>query len=250
MKYILILVMVLTTILGAGCTFENSNGDVDMDDSKKIGWSASGKLEQLNTLREVSLQANFLANPRNYTAQFKLSGDLKRKKVQAEITWSVEGNSIRRVVTVSDGTSVQGTGQGVNIKVRDISTLAIAAGTDPEYIASIQVVPGTRGSTSNPPTLDTMLATLIAANSFLDVPVPTDAGVISVAVTVASPIAAVIPDQQVQVQQIDSTSGIQNNYDPRQYFWVPLTPSVTIIRIYNFSLLNAIYAKAVFGIDG
>ncbi len=239
------------------CTTNTTEGDYDMSGfglpgapgNRKQGWSASGTLIQKNALKNVTLQADFPA-AENYTAQFKLSGNLLSKRVEAKVTWSVEGNSVSRIISVADGVSIQGTGQGVRIIAYDASLNTPGPGDVTDYQVSIQVVPGTRGSTSNPPILDRYQGGFIAPAGTATFAVPDDAGIISVAVPVGEFAGGAIPDQAIQVRQEDGTGSLWTQYDPRQYFWMPVLPGVTSIVINNRSVTETIYAKPIFGIDG
>ena len=245
------LMMLLILILGAACTVETSQGNEDAMrlETNKKGWSASGTLTHRGQ-KEVSCQADFYENPGNYTAQFKVSGDLRNKKVIAEITWSVEGNQNRRIVSVADGTSVQGAGQGVSIKIRDASTQNLSPGWDTDYIASVTIVKGSRGSTANPPTFDAGDPVVIADANLATVQVPQNAGIISVGVLLATGIPGTpIAENSVMVIQMDAGGNMQSRYDPRQFFWVPLFPGVDHLNIVNNSGADCI-ASVIFGVEG
>lgn len=261
MKY---LILILVLMFGAACTVEQtSEGKEDdmgrfgeLDDglgrlerhNKKEGWSASRTLHHSDPLTEVSLQVDF-NSAKNYTAQFRLTGDLRNKKAQAEITWTVEGTQIRRVISVADGVSIQGSGQNVTIKIKDVSTAALIPGETPDYTALVVVTPGTRGSTSNPPTLSGGFFVVADANT-QDVTAPVDSGVISVAVTLGTGIPGTpIAQNSVMVAQIDSGGNVLARYDPRNYFWVPLHPGCAKITIINNSGA-AIVTSVEWGIDG
>jgi hypothetical protein len=262
MKYLL---LILVLMFGAACTIEQTNEEEKEDDmgrfgelddglgrlerhNKKEGWSASRTLTHKDLLKEVSLQVDFPTS-KNYTAQFRLMGDLRNKKTQAEITWTVEGNQIRRVITVADGVSIQGSGQNVAIKIKDVSTANLIPGSSADYTALVVVAPGTRGSTSNPPTLAGGFFIVADANT-QDVATPSDSGVISVAVTLGTGIPGTpIAQNSVMIAQLDSGGNVLARYDPRNYFWVPLHPGCSKITIINNSGAP-ITTSVEWGIDG
>lgn len=217
---------------------------------KKFSWSASGELQQHNPLKTFSLQCDFNKEPGNYTAQFSVNGtDLSRKRPIAEISWSVEGNTVRRIISIADGVSIQGAAQNTNIKIYDTSATVLVPPDTGLYRVSVQVVRGTRGSTSNPPIYDSGDVSTIPAFGATTIAVPLNAGVISTAVTVTDVSGVLLPQNQIFVSQRDSGGINRNAYDPRQYFWVPLSPGCTEIYIQNLTA-EIILAKVIFGIDG
>lgn len=249
MKYI---IAILVMILSAACTLEQTveKGDEEMtrgiDVIGKLGWSASGVLTQ-NGSREVSLQANF-PEAKSYTAQFSISGtDLRYKKAEAEIKWVVEGNFVTRRITIANGVSIQGAGQAVSIKIRDVSPVVIP-GVATDYTVSVQVVPGSRGSTNNPPTLSGD-AHIVIGGASLNLNIPDNSGVISVAVLVENTLHNAIPDQAVIVRQQDAAALDVALYDPRQYFWVPIQGSATVLRLENHTADPCAFT-VIYGIEG
>jgi hypothetical protein len=233
--------------------------------AKKRGWSASGEMVGGDTSKKVSLQAVF-GSPETYTIQFQLSTiDPPRggagpywapTQAQARISWSVEGNTIERIVSVSDGTSVQGVGQGVRVVVEDVSgPIGTASVLGRRYNVSVSVAPGSRGSDSLPPILlDTNVQSTTAINTTTSIPVPQDAGVKSVMVTVYSLFGAVIPSGGARVfQQYDDAAGNLTAYDPREANgggFVPLMPGVTNIVVQNNAVADTLVWSVIFGIDG
>lgn len=218
----------------------------------KKAWSASGRMIANRSVQAgVSLQCEFHDSPTNYTAQFKLFGNLEGKQAEAELTWSVEGNQIRRLISIADGTSIQGTGQNVSIKIRDVSPNALAPEIE-EYTASVNVVRGTRGSTSNPPYYKPNPAYAVAgAGGTQNVAVPVNAGVLSVRATCGLYSAGVgpIPAMAVRISQIDNAGNVQSITDALNDSWTPLGPGTVRILIENF-FATQVAVGIYFGIDG
>lgn len=220
--------------------------------AKSGGWSASGTLTQGNTTKKVTLQVQF-PRAEDYTVQFKLTpssySTVKSAEVEAEIVWSVEGNSVTRRVSVTNGLSVTGTGQAVRVTIYDVSSIVDSTNS---YIASVQVAPGARATTENPPQLHEDI-TYIDGQANASFNVPANAGISAVAVLVSQTdpnTYGPISDQAVQVRHI-ANAGAVNVYDPRQVFWVPITPGTESITIYNYQIAGAeIGAKVIWGIDG
>lgn len=218
----------------------------------KTSWSKSESLNVGDT-RTVNMQRDFEV-PGSYTVQFGIQNDDPTGQIvraQAEIIWSVDGNSVRRVVDAINGTSVSGTAEGVQVYVRDQSR-AFGVGTSP-YLVSIQVVQGTRPSVQQPPYLtDANISHIFnaGANS-LDITVPQNSGVISLYAAVGpqvvgNPIAA----YDVLVQQRSTTGFVLKTYDPRDFEWVPLSSGADIIRIAQAAGAPATRWTLTFGIDG
>jgi hypothetical protein len=227
-----------------------------ISNSKSGGWSTSGIMVQDASPNQLSLQVVF-PSAGNYTAQFRIaphsSTVLQGTRVLAEITWVVEGNWVTRKVHIADGTSITGTGQGCKIVLSDDSLELPVVGTTVTYLAQIQIAKGTRATTENPPIREPAAAftgaLTIAAAGTSDVPVPTESGLTSVCVLVASTPGLPLLDQSVQVQQISSTGTTFKIYDPRQMAWVPLSVGADTIRIVNNSGVE-IRATVIFGVDG
>lgn len=251
-------ILILGLILGlSGCTFESA--PIDIEDNmtalnQKKGWSASGPIiaGAGSAGQGISLQANFEEEPGNYTVQFGIvtpdtlnlpNGVIL--KATAEITWSVEGNDVRRLVDCVNGMSVSGTAQGVKVVIRDNSTSTQAI----EYQVSVQVVKGTRPSVSHPPFL-TGDTEFLANLANVEVPIPVNAGVTSVAVYVAPVPKAVIAENDVMVQhhRIGGVVAL-NQYDPRDYQWVTIAAGANTVNLINNSGGFVLFTP-VWGIDG
>lgn len=118
----------------------------------KRAWAASETIEMGNRDRKLVLQAVF-NDPGIYTAQFSVES----KNLDPDITpglntmalvqWAVGGTTIKRLITVTNGTSITGAGQGVNVRVFDFSTVsALSTLQEREYLVACNVVPGGRAA--------------------------------------------------------------------------------------------------------
>jgi hypothetical protein len=108
----------------------------------------------------------------------------------AIISYTVEGVTVRRVVTVANGVAISGTADSVNVSIQDITQT-----TSPQnipYSVEVQIAPGIRSGYALPPTLEAFTCivnsvdiiesgpiTLVSGQSAV-YPVPQQAGVISV----------------------------------------------------------------------
>jgi hypothetical protein len=215
----------------------------------------------------LSMQAKF-GYLSTYTVQISapsivVPGQDVRSLAEAQITWTVEGNRVRRRVTVGNGVSVTGTAESVEVIVRDVTLdgAAFPAGFDPSYVVSAQVTRGTRPAQQQPPTLipDPPDATWVqgavavpALNASTGLVVPSDTGAIALNAVIVSdaPAGAVLPQGSVTIMELEG-GVVRREYDPREYgAWVPLLPSASSVVVRNYNAGTSIRASLLFGIDG
>jgi hypothetical protein len=235
--------------------------------SRSGGWSTSGKIVASNVNNtEVKLQADFAERGpdgqnipgsgagKNYTVQFnirRLSGgndDSPPIQAEAVIQWTVEGNFVTRRVSVSNGTSVTGTGQACKVVVTDKSQTNNGV-TPITYEVDIQITPGTRGSYSQPPCwvpTNPPGDFNIANGGALVIQLPDDLGAISAATTVFS--GAAIADGTTQVLMM-AGNNILKTYDAKTPGFVPMAPGTNKIVLTNNSGDAALFSLTV-GVDG
>lgn len=233
------------------------------------GWSQSGPLTTGKGInggkgQSVSLQAK-LSHPDSLTVQFNLSGPKTgRANCRANISATVEGNEVNRIVTVMDGASITLRGQVINVEARDFTDPAID--NDNNYNVEILATLGVRAGNKQPPILNPLVKStnfgsvgvlspivaviVVPALGTTFVPIPNDAGVISAFVTVISDGTAFTQDE-VLVQHYTTTGTVLRDYDPRNYDWVPLTPTTGSLGLKNnqAAAKNALFA-VTFGVDG
>lgn len=229
--------------------------------SKSGGWSAHGPMFTRNTSRRLSLQANFPSSE-DYTVQFNVDyppnpvAPWNPIQTEAKITWSVEGNFVQRRVSVCNGVSVTGVGQACRVEVIDTTEIlgGALAPINVEYGVSIQVAPGTRAPIQQPPTLNHLIppnGTInIAPGGFFLVPIPQDAGAVSVYVSVrsAAPAGPIAEGLALVSQEVPGV--VTKAYDARTDEWVPLSPGATLIRLDNLTVGQTLIYSVTFGIDG
>lgn len=224
-------------------TFAEESDYVNEKPEVKTGWAQAGKLTQLDSQKSVQVQANF-GQAENYTIQFGMViPTATSAKAEALITWTVEGNPITRRVSVSNGLSVTGVGQGVKVVVKDVSTAG-----NKDYDVSISVARGIRATTERPPTLYLGSITL-NSSQFGSFTVPLDAGAQSVFVSA---------DQQlfgatdfIFISQTDSGGVALRDWILGQTGgWVPLEPGCVTITVLNSTAQNGLKIFATLGIDG
>lgn len=257
--------------LYAGCSPPESSASIaarldaaDRGDSMAViigknGWQGSEVLTTGNVDRFLQFQANF-EKPGAYTVQFAVTPpDFQTNFAApgfgiytaiAEISWRVEGGDVRRVVSVANGVSVSGVGQGVKVAIRDTTTF----GAPPrDYTVFAQVAPGTRPSVQQPPTLlgFPTFQTINAGGGTATINIPANAGVISSEVSIGPVAIAGFPVIGVLVIQKNGGGQILKEYDPTvESGFVPVAPGCTQIDIVNQNAANNYRIQVTFGIDG
>ena len=237
------------------------------------GWSATGKMINNGYSAQAHLQVNFLerdTNPnpsKNYTVQFSVGApmslvtglvalDVPVNPI-AEIKWTVEGNDVRRVVSVVSGMSVTGVGEAIKVSVLDRSIQIAPGGITPvvpvSYDVDITCAPGSRASVTQPPTLtaqnpaDLTFSFVSAAPGNIQVDIPVDSGVISTFVTAFSD-GNILTDADVTVTQLNG--GLINRmYSPVHAEWVPMVAGTRRLQLTNNSAHTVLWS-VTYGIDG
>jgi hypothetical protein len=235
-----------------------------MDETKKrkSGWSTSGKLTANDPNSSFSLQAVFPEDASgSYTIQFAISGeDVSGIQAKAVITWTTEGNPVQREVTVSNGMSVTGVGQGCRVIVTD-NSFVYADLLPADYGVTVTVAPGNRATNEVGPTLipdgangPTGGLFVVAPAGFVDVDIPQGVGVNSINVTASADPPIVYSQADILAKQLRPAAGLHatkalREYDPREYGFVPLVPGAVTLRLQNYS--GSIFNfSVVLGIDG
>lgn len=242
------------------------------------GWSVTGELQlQSSTVdptgKSVTLQVDFgLTEARYYTIQFSLknpsppfdpatdSGICLRAK--ATITWTVAGNSTTRIVSVSDGSSISGLGNSVNIQIEDASD-NVSGVENKTYTVSASVSSGSRptlGGTQPPlytprEELETTGVNAppypVAAASNVDIPVPENSGANAVFIAIAATDPATVftgNDVSITQQGFSGPSLFRGNYDCCNK-WIPIAPGALVVTVAN-NTADIIEVTPLFGIEG
>ncbi len=245
-----------------------------MSENKKKGggtWSKSGILTTGSVDNKIQLD-QAMPEPSNYTVQFSLTPDPLAAytlpiECQADIIWKVDGQSIKRTVTVGQGVSVTGTADAVTVIVTDSTDVS---GGVFNYEVGIQISKGSRASVQQPPTLvpdgqDNLTGTSVPNNfpgffsvapgQLILIPVPQDAGIISVFITasawtIAGPV--VMASGDAMINHISYGNAPTRIYDPNTKEWVPVTSGTSFIKLFNYfaGATYAIFYSVTFGIDG
>ena len=102
----------------------------------------------------------------------------------ATISFKVEGNFVTRVISVTNGVSISGTAQAININLQD-NTPVLGQPLNQPYKVGMQVVPGTRPTQNRPPILVFLSQSdfTVAPTTTTTILIPNNAGVISMEFT-------------------------------------------------------------------
>ena len=222
------------------------------------GWAQTGRLRTGDSSSEVGLAADFPTS-QVYTLQFGVqTQEGLAFDAIADIAWSTEGNTVKRQISIGNGVSISAPAQGVSVRVTD-RTPGLTDGT--EYTVTIKCTPGERINDEQPPVLvaidpdnSNFPVFTIPPSDFITVPVPQNAGAISVNIAYYPSTPAVLTDADISVVHI---AGIVQNkvYSPVNDpdGWVPLAPNTTTINVVNhMPALGGldILCVVTFGIDG
>lgn len=232
------------------------------------GWSVSGELLPGADDESVVLQAQF-QHIGYYTVQFQLDippgavGEAGSIYCLADITWTVEGNSITRRVSLGNGTTVSGMGQSVNVEIFDFSQ----PGGGARYRVTANLAPGARPTSgSNPqlainswivPVEDRRGATLpqvVTPGGIITFDIPQNVGVNSVFIF-AAPVNAVANSKVATEDFLNVTYNI--SFQARLQYalnrWIPVPPAAVQL----LAALNAAFPdptgmdiSPIWGIEG
>lgn len=234
----------------------------------------------------LQLQADFpVAGP--YTVAFNITtptGLPAGKNLfmaEAIVRWKVKGFIVQRRVSIANGVTVSGEGQGVEVIVWDTTPTAAAqpyfagpfvAGT--QYVVSAQVTKGTRATKEPQPILTpppsfngpgvptsgtvTSVAPGIftfggVANETLSVPIPQDAGITAAKVLYVNTAAGNAADPEVQAGFFNTAgflTAIWQPYSVQSPQWMPIPPGSNFFQITNGPTGNSGAITLYYAIDG
>jgi hypothetical protein len=207
------------------------------------------------TQPEVTFQSKFELNAggpgaQYYTIEFNITPPTSGYVFcLAEIIWSAQGNEVRRLISLVNGAVISGTAQFAKVRIFDNTFIPAAPFLTPEvYQVSAQITPGCRPAQQQPPRLRGGLID-VAPGGSVDIPIPVDAGVISVNIQHRFiPIAggtAVVSFLAAGGTVVFSTFNIEQA-GPAD--WIPVPPGATIMRILNGP--SSLEGSETWGIEG
>jgi hypothetical protein len=225
--------------------------------------SVTGKMRSKVIQGGPNLQCKF-DDADNYTVQFKVSGRVLpiagNINPVATVTWFLGGNNLSRKLSVYDGASITGCATNVTVTVADETDITDTSAQQ-DYVVTIMTAKGSRPATQQPPTYSIYQAanagpaTKRLGNSFvlggtsIVVPVPSNAGVISVFGTASAPNGHTYVEGDLIIRQRNVTGLVVKQYDARNMGWVPISPQTVDIELINNSTIDTLMGL-VWGIDG
>lgn len=233
----------------------------------KTGWGQSGEILP-GSNQKVSMQCNLDAGPGagNYTVQFNIINPGEVVNAEALISWRVEGQEVTRRISIADGTSVTGVGQAIRVTMYDATPPVFVSGTPKPYVVSVQVAPGVRASTTQPPYLIPFKAPpyvpfdvvtnpapgggftfAVAAGGTVDIDIPNNAGVNQVYVTAIS--TGAIADGTSFAELTDGTTTLKIWDTQANMGWIPSVAGASVLTLSNGGLTPIRYS-VTFGVEG
>ena len=224
------------------------------------GWGGVASMLTQQGGKQPALQADRLSGASLYTVQFSVSkpvlaGSNGIFAAIAVINWIVAGTPVTRRISVTDGKSISGVGQGVVVSCFDV-TPDLEQEPNAPYKINVTVARGSRPAQGQPPTLSLFDqqfqgAAAIAANGTALLEIPQNSGAISVEIVASSADTAV--DTNLLVQHVsDGGANVYKTYRIKDSLpgFVPIADGATEILITNLDGTNAVNVSTAYGIDG
>jgi hypothetical protein len=221
----------------------------------KKGWQSSGILLAGNKIQSVSGQADFADRPGVYTVQFGIVSQPSGGALfsaQADLTWSVEGQNVRRTISIGNGVSITGVGQGVRWNMRDVTDSGLPGFvSNAPYTVSAQVTTGARPGSDRPPFLQhfSQTQTVNGGLASAGILVPVDAGVTSAFVFVDADTIAHRPASVSVIAETLSGNTIAIWNPAINQGFIPIPPVCQQLFVLNGGA-NPILFQVLWGIDG
>lgn len=222
---------------------------------QQSGWAQSGTLTTCRNDSVVKCYVDKFDRAAMYTVQIDINlGDAQGIvpfQTQAYIFWSINGTPVRRVIDVSQGASISGVTESARVEVYDV-TPDIGRGVRfRDYTVLINVAPGPRAATTNPPFLRAWASTqqLLAGASTVLI-VPDDVGANGFRLSVFSPSGGV---SGATVTMADSNGTVYDQYVVLPGVtdkFVPLAPGTCQIVVTNNDGANPLNVSGQWSIDG
>ena len=199
--------------------------------------------------------------PGTYTLQFGFvgvdpdpdTGKINLPTTRAIITWKVDGQQQRRVISIVPGSAISGVCNGVDVKIEDVPIEGRST-NGMRYSVQTTLSRGTRGNTQQPPTLVDSITQSIATLSIEPFDVPEDAGVISVycLISIGNFSAASAPKvTDFQISFADPAAALLGSTYPLAAGagWIPLPPGTQQVNVANGTAETA-FCQLIWGVEG
>jgi hypothetical protein len=223
--------------------YHNDGLDAGAGNKNATGWSVAGILTPKNVDNQVSLQAN-LGESGACSVQFSIGESVLtgpgQVSAQAEIKWSVAGNTITRRISLVDGMTISGFAELITVTAIDTSDTATAT----QYPVTISISKGVRSSNRIQPfLLDPASPVIVAAAGTTALAIPQHIGINAAYLKVTSTAGAVIPAQSTRAIFVTGIVDLLTDD------WIPLFPGVKSVTFQNFNAFQ-VKVSVLWGIDG
>lgn len=211
----------------------------------------------------LNLQSK-LYRPSYYTVQFELTlvdapgRTVNGLKALAEVTWTVKGNPVRRLISVYSGTVISGGGEYVNVNLVDDSEPGALQGAT--YNATINLALGARPSTGMPPTLFSRAVSVLSGSTYppytlpaggaIAIAVPQNAGVNQVLIDAVQSAGSVaeLPNDIIISHNAGAVLMQRYNLSSGSRF-IPLAPGSTTVSLNSRSAVDY-QITPIWGVEG
>jgi hypothetical protein len=172
----------------------------------------------------------------------------------ATISWKVEGNFVTRQISVQNGATISGTAQAIDVNLQD-NTPNYGQTLNQPYQIGIQVTPGTRPVTNQPPLLmfnDQQQVSIAAAGGTKIFDIPQNAGVISMEIAGVGFAGGLAISPNLLVQFFTNATFLKSYIYSGGEFdqFVPVPIGATEVLIVNQDATNVADFSLAWGIDG
>lgn len=264
--------VIVSLLLLSSCIAGQEQEGVEDNDMRKLVAAQTSNMFTTGTLytdQTVNPIPNLQVGPLEageYTIQFEVlpPADGFGYFAQAIIDWKVEGHQLRRVISVNPGAVVSGVAEAVDIKIVDFSGpisnfLSPTVRNPKPYQVFASLSKGTRPDFGVPVVLDSTYPQIIPVSSTTSsIPIPANAGVTSVLVTVvpfdAAPAVLGVQDIIVHMNGTVGLNPTVKAYMPLAQQtgpgWVPIAPGSTNITIENRNAAVRAEAFILWGVEG
>lgn len=223
-------------------------GTVTPNTSK--GWSSSVGLITGQS-SPASIQANF-PDAEYKTIQFGVVPPDDGKSTSsvfdatAFISWSVEGNTVTRLISIGNGVSISAPAQAYNITITDKTpNLGGTQVLGKPYSITVNITPGSRPNSITPPIFKPVARAIVlapAGSTAQFIP----AGAVAVMITAYDAVA--FTNGNVTIDQITAGNALFMEYSALNQF-MPLAGNAQQIRVTNQGA-NNVNVAFIFAIDG
>lgn len=229
------------------------------------GWSgqaifhALAGFPQSGNIEEFAVEATF-KEVGYHTVQFSFQIPDVRDNVgapvyiikgQAEIRWTVAGNSCRRLVDVSNGTAISGLGETVYVRLLNTAISLNEFAPNAPFTAAVLITNGTRPTIGDgqPPMLFGVEQTIPAGGGTFDFLVPPECGINSVFLAATSPDATPLAGNEVTYVMNNGAFGQAGDASTFNR-WIPLAPGSAFVTVTNNDAAQDVNIMPIWGVEG